>query len=67
MTDDFFPSEYIKAAEYIRKIQKILKKERRSNESAAYLAKLRVENARKRRLLEILDSISGRPIIELKK
>lgn len=59
-------SGYIKAAEYIRKIQEILKKEGRSNEWASYLAKLRVENARKRRLLEILDSISGKPIIELK-
>ena len=59
-------SEYYKAEEYIRKIQKSLKKEERSNEWASYLAKLRVENARKRKLLEILDSISGRPIIELK-
>jgi len=58
------PSEYIKATEYIRRIQKTLKKEGRSNEWAAYLAKLRVENARKRRLLEILDSISGRPIVD---
>lgn len=58
------PSEYIKAAEYILKIQKILKKVGRSNEWAAYLSKLRVENAKKRRLLEILDGISGRPIID---
>lgn len=57
-------SEYIKAAEYIRNIQKIMKKQGRSKEWVAYLAKLRVENVKKRRLLEILDSISGRLIMD---
>ena len=58
------PSEYIRAAKCLRQIQKVMKKQGRINEWAAYLAKLRVENARKRKFLEILNRISGKPIIE---
>ncbi|MBN1272347.1 MAG: SWIM zinc finger domain-containing protein [Candidatus Aminicenantes bacterium] len=58
------PSEYIRAAKYIGKVKKYLQKAGRSKEWVTYLAKLRLENARKRRLLEILEDLSGKPIID---
>lgn len=61
------PSEYTEAAKYLRKIQKVMKEQGRGKEWAAYLAKLRVENARKRKFLEVLDRVSGKPIIDRRK
>ncbi len=58
------PRAYEVAAGYLRKVHRVLKKLRREPEWKSYLAKLRQANARKRRLIEILDNLAGRRIIE---
>lgn len=55
---------YDVAAEYLRKIHHILQRLGREKEWQSYLAELRQANVRKRRLLEILDSLAGRRIVE---
>jgi len=55
---------YETAAAYLRKVHCVLKKQKREPEWKTYLAELRHSHARKRRLLEILDGIEGRRIIE---
>jgi len=55
---------YEVAARYLRKIHHVLKKQGRDEEWLRYLAGIRETNQRKRRLLEILDSLIGRPIID---
>lgn len=55
---------YDVAADYLRKIHHILQKLGREKEWQSYLAELRQANARKRRLLETLDSLAGRRIVE---
>jgi len=49
---------------YLRKIHHLFKTKGREKEWQPYLTELRQAHARKRRLLEILDSLSGRPIAE---
>ncbi|MFB0508339.1 MAG: hypothetical protein ACETWT_16570 [Thermodesulfobacteriota bacterium] len=58
------PKAYEAAAEYLNKINRVLKQLGREKERQSYLAELREVNARKRRLLEILDSLTGRRIVE---
>lgn len=58
------PKAYEVAAGYLRKAQRVLKKLGREKEWQNYLTELREANARKRRLLEILDSLAGRRIVE---
>jgi uncharacterized Zn finger protein len=55
---------YETAASYLRKIQRVLKKLHKEQEWTTYLAELRQANARKPRLVEILDGLAGRRIIE---
>jgi len=45
-------------------MRRTFKKLERDKEWQSYIAGLRQANARKRRLLEVLDSLEGRPIIE---
>ena len=52
------------AAGFLRGMRRTLKNLGRDNEWQSYIAGLRQVNARKRRLLEVLDSLDGRPIIE---
>lgn len=59
------PSAYETAARYLRKVQQVLRKLGREKEWHSYLAQLRQANARKRRLLEILDNLAGRRIIDV--
>ena len=54
---------YEVVARYLRKIHHVLKKQGRDEEWHNYLAEIRETNQRKRRLLEILDGLIGRPII----
>ena len=54
---------YETAAGYLRKVHRTLKKLKREAEWKTYLANLKEENKRKRRLVEILDGLEGRPII----
>ena len=58
------PKAYEMAAGFLRSIRRTLKKLRREKEWQIYIAGLRQVNARKRRLLEVLDGLEGRPIIE---
>ena len=55
---------YETAAAYLRKVQRVLKRHKREPEWKTYLAELRDSHTRKRRLLEILDGLEGRRIIE---
>jgi uncharacterized Zn finger protein len=54
---------YEAAASYLRKVHRILKKMGRGQEWKDYLSKLREANIRKRRLMEILDSLENRRIL----
>jgi len=58
------PKAYGAAAGYLRKVHRVLKKLGREKEWQSYLAQLREANVRKRRLLEILDSLTGGRILE---
>jgi len=55
---------YEEAANYLRKVQRLLKKLSREDEMKSYLASLRKANEKKKRLLQILDTLEGRRIIE---
>ncbi len=55
---------YQVAARYLRKIHRVLEKEGDDEEWRRYLAAIREANIRKRRLLEILDGLIGRPIVD---
>ena len=58
------PKAYGAAAGYLRKVHRVLKKLGREEEWQGYLAQLREAHVRKRRLLEILDSLTGGRIVE---
>jgi len=58
------PKAYEVAAGFLRSMRRTSKKLGRGKEWQSYIAGLRQANARKRRLLEVLDSLDGRPIIE---
>jgi uncharacterized Zn finger protein len=55
---------YEEASGYLRKLQNLLKQRGRAREWQSYVAELRQLNARKRRLLEVLDDLEGRRIID---
>jgi uncharacterized Zn finger protein len=56
---------YEAAAIYLRKIHSASKKHGREQEWRTYLAALRQANLRRPRLVQILDSLTGKPIVEL--
>jgi uncharacterized Zn finger protein len=58
------PKAYIVAAGYLRKVQRTLKSLGKEKEWQNYLAEVRRTNARKRKLLEILDTLSGHRVID---
>jgi uncharacterized Zn finger protein len=58
------PKAYREAAAYLRKLRKLLTETGRGGEWATYLAKIRIEHARKRSLIEVLDSLERTPIIK---
>jgi uncharacterized Zn finger protein len=58
------PKAYEAAAVYLRKVHGLLKKLKREDEWERYLLELRQTNARKTKLMEILDRLKGRKIIE---
>lgn len=64
LIDQAKPQAYQDAAFYMKKLQKLLKSTGREQEWSIYLEKLRKENLRKRKLLEVLDSLSEKPILE---
>ncbi|MBL8793817.1 MAG: SWIM zinc finger domain-containing protein [Planctomycetia bacterium] len=58
------PSAYEAALPSLRKLRALLKQQERAAEFAAYVAKLREEHHRKRKLLETLDRLDAKPIVE---
>lgn len=60
------PSAYEQAVCYLRKADKIMKREKKQAEWNRYLNELKEKHARKRRLIEILNQSDSRPIINPK-
>ena len=56
---------YETAAIYLRKVHSACKKHGQEREWKTYLATLRQANLRRPRLVQILDSLTGRPIVDL--
>ncbi len=58
------PSAYREAAIYLQKAQKVMVREKRQAEWNLYVEGLRKEHSRKRRLMEILDTLGGKPVVK---
>ena len=58
------PRAYDQAAVYLNSLGRLLRRMGKEEEWKIYLAGLRSSNIRKKRLLEVLDGLSGKPIIE---
>jgi uncharacterized Zn finger protein len=58
------PAAYRSAVPYLKKIKGLLGRTGRKSEWDMFLNAVRVENARKRKLLEILDGLTNKPLIE---
>jgi uncharacterized Zn finger protein len=58
------PSAYRSAVPNLKKIRIQLERTGRKSEWDRFLNVLRVENARKRKLQEILDGLTAKPLIE---
>lgn len=58
------PKAYEEAAGYLRKVHRVLKQLGKEQDWQGYLAALRRANERKRRLVEVLDILAGRRIID---
>jgi uncharacterized Zn finger protein len=58
------PKAYEVAGGFLRSVRRTFKKLGRDKEWQSYISRLRQVNARKRRLMEVLDSLDGRPIIK---
>ena len=58
------PSAYQEAAKYLQKAAKIMCRGKKQAEWESYLKKLREQHLRKRRLIEILDGLDGKPIVK---
>jgi uncharacterized Zn finger protein len=58
------PKAYEEAARYLRKVHRVLKQLGKEPDWQGYLVALRRANERKRRLVQVLDILAGRRIIE---
>jgi len=58
------PSAYQGAAKYLRKAAKVMNQAKKQTEWERYLQGLREKHVRKRRLMEILDGLDGKPIVK---
>jgi uncharacterized Zn finger protein len=58
------PAAYEAALPYLRKLRDLLHRQKRDGEWRQYLAGLRETERRKRRLMEVLDRLERRPIVE---
>ena len=58
------PSAYQEAANYLCKAGEVMSKKNKQAQWDQYLRSLRDAHARKRRLIEILDGLDGKPIME---
>lgn len=57
------PKAYEVAAGYLRKVNRLLVKLGREKDWQSYAAELRIVNAKKKRFIQTLDSLTGRPIV----
>jgi uncharacterized Zn finger protein len=57
------PSAYQEAGKFLRKAEEVMSKQNQQAQWRQYLGSLREAHARKRRLIEILDGLEGKPII----
>jgi uncharacterized Zn finger protein len=57
------PSAYQEAAKFLRKAGEVMSKQNKQAQWDQYLRSLRDAHARKRRLIEILDGLDGKPIM----
>jgi uncharacterized Zn finger protein len=62
--DQTSPRHYEAALPYLRKLRALLQREKKGEEWKRYLTELREKNHRKRKLLELLDRLEGRKIVE---
>lgn len=60
------PKAYDTAAGYLRKVGCVLKQQGKGQHWQSYLAALRQANERKRRLVDVLDILAGRRILDMK-
>jgi uncharacterized Zn finger protein len=60
------PRAYDTAAGYLRKVARVLKQQGNEQDWRDYLTTLRRNNERKRRLVEILDILAGRRIVDVR-
>ena len=58
------PKAYEKAAVYLRKIQGVLKKQQKDEKWQKYIIILRQKHARKKRLIDILNGLDAKPILD---
>ena len=58
------PAAYQVAGRYLRKMRAVYRREKRLREWDTYLTELREENKRRPRMLEVLDSLEGKRIID---
>jgi len=58
------PKAYQEAAKYLRKAGGVMSKQNKQPQWDQYLRRLRDAHARKSRLIEILDSLDGKPIVK---
>ena len=58
------PAAYRSAVPYLKKIRGLLERTGRKSEWDRFLSTVRVENARKRKLQEVLDGLEAKPLIE---
>jgi uncharacterized Zn finger protein len=60
------PKAYQEAARYLRKAAKVMSGRNNQKEWDSYILQLKGQHARKSRLIEVLDRLSGRPIVQIK-
>jgi uncharacterized Zn finger protein len=60
------PSAYQEAVKYLRKAGTIMAREKQKDKWKQYLDQLRSKHNRKRRLIEIISDLEGRPIVKIK-
>ncbi|MCP3981459.1 MAG: SWIM zinc finger domain-containing protein [bacterium] len=58
------PKTYPEAGAYLKRVKSLLKKSGRAQDWPRIIGDFRTENRRKRRLMEVLDGIEGRPIVK---
>ena len=58
------PTAYQEAPKYLRKAGLVMSKQNNQAQWDQYLGSLRETHARKRRLIEILDGLDGKPIMK---